>query len=764
MNNLSLAVSADVTDLVAKSAVAKAEVRALTSEMNNLAKASAAGMGPEVAPALQQVAGELVRAKAEAAALSAEMKEMQGASVNVGKSVEEMHEQISNAFQVTGIAAAAEAVNLVREAIDKTVESARQISVGADTLGVNVEQFQAMQHAAEEAGVGQDTLAHASERLQITLNEARNNSSAAIEKLYTLGVTAEQIKDPMFGIIQLLGVEKERLENGSTAVDARNALLQVLGTRMASAISAIKEFDGSEAGINKTMRETLGYAQQEVDEFKQLGGTMDTIGTAAEHAVGKLVLFEHSVLSAMAAIASPQQAANATLGKMGFAMPDPSVAAAAAQQAAQARVQAAQTAEAQEQALNNLILKQEMENARAGVEAFKQGTEQKLAQLQTYAAAAAKYLGSDSADTVVKANQQIIAEQTAVTEHQQAELQKQRGFIDQWGAEYDQISNEVKATHERNTLDMAKATADEIKEEKAQANELYNGWTQTYTEINNFHRSLLQQENADTQKAVKADATAWKGVVGEIESAEGSMVNDILTKRKSLSQSLVALGAQLVTSEITNDIRAITTRTLLQSTAATQQRALEQGGVLYHMAANAQQTASTAQSQSAQTSAVVAGNTARVSATISADSAAHAASAATGGATVMADAAKAFSGTYASVSQIPYVGWILAPIAASAAYAGVAAYEGLASLDTGTNFVPRDMLANIHEGEAVVPRQYNPAANPAAAFAGGGGDTHNYGGFNINAPNLDLRRMLSDPGNRRMLINTISGAVRRGAR
>lgn len=41
------------------------------------------------------------------------------------------------------------------------------------------------------------------------------------------------------------------------------------------------------------------------------------------------------------------------------------------------------------------------------------------------------------------------------------------------------------------------------------------------------------------------------------------------------------------------------------------------------------------------------------------------------------------------------------------------------ALATGTNFVPQDMLAMLHEGEAVVPRAFNPAAGGAAPGSAG---------------------------------------------
>jgi hypothetical protein len=132
----------------------------------------------------------------------------------------------------------------------------------------------------------------------------------------------------------------------------------------------------------------------------------------------------------------------------------------------------------------------------------------------------------------------------------------------------------------------------------------------------------------------------------------------------------------------------------------------------------------------------------------------------------MADAAEAFAGAYAATAAIPYVGPILAPEAAATAFAAVASMAGAASLDVGTNYVPRDMLANIHEGEAVVPKEFNPAAGGGS---GGGDDNsyheqHNYhGSTRISA--LDTRgikSVLKRPGNRREIMKAGRQFISRG--
>jgi hypothetical protein len=68
---------------------------------------------------------------------------------------------------------------------------------------------------------------------------------------------------------------------------------------------------------------------------------------------------------------------------------------------------------------------------------------------------------------------------------------------------------------------------------------------------------------------------------------------------------------------------------------------------------------------------------------------------------------------------------------------------GLASFDVGTNFVPRDMPAMIHQGEGIIPKYDNAALHSAldkinGGATGGGGDTH----LHLSVTAMDGRSVL----------------------
>lgn len=84
-------------------------------------------------------------------------------------------------------------------------------------------------------------------------------------------------------------------------------------------------------------------------------------------------------------------------------------------------------------------------------------------------------------------------------------------------------------------------------------------------------------------------------------------------------------------------------------------------------------------------------------------------------------AAEGAAAAYASTAAIPIVGPALAPGAAALAYGEIMAFN-VASFDVGTDFVPKDMLANIHEGERVMTRGENETFTKALRMMSGNGD------------------------------------------
>jgi hypothetical protein len=148
----------------------------------------------------------------------------------------------------------------------------------------------------------------------------------------------------------------------------------------------------------------------------------------------------------------------------------------------------------------------------------------------------------------------------------------------------------------------------------------------------------------------------------------------------------------------------------------------------------AQQVAKWAAGQITQTAAAVAGATARVATAKLAAKATAKADAQSGQSAITSAAATGAAKAYQAVVGIPYVGPILAPIAAAVAFVGIEAFGSrLGSAAGGWGQVPHDQIASIHKDEMVLPADI---AGPMRALTKSGGPA---GGTTVNLQALDMR-------------------------
>src|SRR5258708_19727647 len=89
------------------------------------------------------------------------------------------------------------------------------------------------------------------------------------------------------------------------------------------------------------------------------------------------------------------------------------------------------------------------------------------------------------------------------------------------------------------------------------------------------------------------------------------MISDLLSGRKSFAASALSVASNLVTKEIENDVRAVTTRLLLDRGYETQKKALEEGGFLYHLIFGAKEVADHVKNEAAKTTATASAVTTR---------------------------------------------------------------------------------------------------------------------------------------------------------
>lgn len=122
-------------------------------------------------------------------------------------------------------------------------------------------------------------------------------------------------------------------------------------------------------------------------------------------------------------------------------------------------------------------------------------------------------------------------------------------------------------------------------------------------------------------------------------------------------------------------------------------------------AKEATKVGSKAASETAQSGAQLAGDAIRTASAVTAEGTKKAVTASTAAASIMSKAYDAAAGVYSSLSAIPFVGWILAPVAAAATFAVVAGWSVAAGSAKGGEWqVDKDGSPYIlHEKESVLP-------------------------------------------------------------
>lgn len=254
---------------------------------------------------------------------------------------------------------------------------------------------------------------------------------------------------------------------------------------------------------------------------------------------------------------------------------------------------------------------------------------------------------------------------------------------------------------------------------------------------------------AQDKSWVDPAVSAWVSGMQSMEKATGSFKDMALGVFDSIANTAIAKVGQMVENWIISHV-------LMRTTAT---------------AAAAADVATTTTAQAAKTAVVVGGEAVRTGAVATATATTSGLTLTSALAQIAAHAAVAAAGAYAALASIPFVGPVIAPVAAAAALVGVLALgKSLFSAAGGWGEVPQDgMITQLHKKEMVLPASIaeplrqslaggfglpgggsslSGAAAAGSAFRGSlaGGNVHQTYAPNITNPTADLGQLLADQG------------------
>jgi hypothetical protein len=278
-----------------------------------------------------------------------------------------------------------------------------------------------------------------------------------------------------------------------------------------------------------------------------------------------------------------------------------------------------------------------------------------------------------------------------------------------------------------------------------------------------FQQNTYQQGSlAYTAAQGRMEETANQSALRRVEIERGA-TQQISSEYKSCFEKIASSVSSSIMGMITGHmrLREAARNILTQIVQSFIQARLKM--VADWLAGIATETAATQASETEKTGAVAAGTAARTGLEATASSASMASTIGAMLKSITASAGEAFAGVFGFLS--PVMGPAAAGPAAGAEAAVLSVGAGLASFASGAWELPSDMVAQVHQGEMIVP------AGPAATFrsmmegnSGVAGTVHVHHAVNFNVSAMDsrsVRQFFNDHG--RTIMRAVNESVRTGS-
>ena len=273
-NDVYFSFGASTSELESATALARAQVKSLTSDMNALAREmtkAGASADSDLGQRLNALGSQLSTAKGHMAELSSELRAHSAAAGGAAEEVRGLlggfrqltegitgvHEAFSSAAETF---AAAFAVREIAEWVSSATEAAEKVERLSAQLGASTDEVQMLGGVAKLTGTDFDQMVESLERTQLRLRESASASNPTQAALAALGIKAKEfIRLPIPEQIEAMASAFQRFADGPTKTAAAIAILGRAGANL------IPVLDRGREGIRELEQATRRIRRRHVE-------------------------------------------------------------------------------------------------------------------------------------------------------------------------------------------------------------------------------------------------------------------------------------------------------------------------------------------------------------------------------------------------------------------------------------------------------------------------------------------------------------------